>query len=441
MTLSPQNVQALNFSHQSLTRMRQRVVTASDIEVLASKGYRLKYKLGEGSYAKVYYAEPLSEEKFAVACKIINTTSAPNEYANKFLPRELTIITRLSHPNIIFIHFILRRGPRLFVFMRWAEQGDLLDYILNNGPLTEEHSRFWFHQLMEAIQYLHYLNIAHRDIKCENILITTNNNLKLADFGFSRVTTDYAGKQIKSSTYCGSLSYAPPEILRTKQYYPMPADIWAAGIVFYIMLNKSLPFTATKAKYIVQLQMEKKWKMKSRPGVVFSPEVIDLLTNILEPDSVLRFTADRILAHGWFLLNPFFQTLSESQQAAMSRSEKLRVELRQQLGRKMTGGSLRKSGAPQISSKLSEVKSENVFSAVQSKVRTNQPPSPNDGARRGEQQEIERQGSALNIQESPIRPNNNQNNVSQVNPEVDNRRKSRDKTGRKSGNGKSKGKP
>lgn len=72
------------------------------------------------------------------------------------------------------------------VWFRFAENGDLLDFILKEGAISEDQSRFWCRQIALALQYLHRLAIAHRDIKCENVLVTNNNNVKLCDFGFAR---------------------------------------------------------------------------------------------------------------------------------------------------------------------------------------------------------------------------------------------------------------
>lgn len=80
--------------------------------------------------------------------------------------------------------------------MRYAENGDLLDFVLKNGPLSEPQVRSWTKQMALAVQYLHELEIAHRDLKCENILITANYNVKLADFGFARFVVDNKGKRV-----------------------------------------------------------------------------------------------------------------------------------------------------------------------------------------------------------------------------------------------------
>lgn len=156
---------------------------------LSSRGYRILKKLGEGSYAKVYLAEFTAENqdrKSQLACKIVDTSKAPKDFVRKFLPRELDILVKLNHPHIIHIHSIFQRKNKYFIFMRFAENGDLLEFVLKKGSISEAQARVWMRQLALAVQYLHDMEIAHRDLKCENALITNNYNVKLADFGFAR---------------------------------------------------------------------------------------------------------------------------------------------------------------------------------------------------------------------------------------------------------------
>lgn len=113
---------------------------------------------------------------------------------------------------------------------RYAERGNLCDHLQKYGELREKQARLWFRQILVAVSYLHSMNLAHRDIKCENILITCSNNVKLCDFGFSRLCVDLKGRQVYSRTFCGSLAYAPPELIKGVPYDPTVADMWALGI-------------------------------------------------------------------------------------------------------------------------------------------------------------------------------------------------------------------
>lgn len=243
----------------------------SEENTLMSKGYRLIKKLGEGSYAKVYLAVLKEEEakstdlkRCQLACKIIDTTKAPKDFTRKFLPRELEILVKLNHPHIIHIHSIFQRRNKYYIFMRCAENGDLLEFILRKGAISEPQSRVWLRQLSLALQYLHDLEIAHRDMKCENALITANYNVKLADFGFARYVVDPYGKRVTSDTYCGSLSYAAPEILRGMPYHPKVADLWSLGVILFIMLNKAMPFDDANMKRMYEQQTNRKWRFRAK---------------------------------------------------------------------------------------------------------------------------------------------------------------------------------
>lgn len=299
----------------------------SEIATLLTRGYKLLKKMGEGSYAKVYLAEyrptdaPPESKKTILACKMIDTSRAPKDFVRKFLPRELDILIKLNHPHIIHVHSIFQRKAKYFVFMRFAENGDLLDFILKHGAVAESQARVWLRQMALALQYMHTMELAHRDLKCENILITNNFNVKLADFGFARYVVDTSGRQVMSETYCGSLSYAAPEILRGQPYAPKISDIWSLGVVLYIMLNKAMPFDDTNIKRLFEQQNNKRWRFRAKVTDLLSDQVKKLVANMMEPDVKKRVKVEQIITSDWLAMDQRLVKLSPAEQAAITQAE------------------------------------------------------------------------------------------------------------------------
>ncbi|CAH1159635.1 unnamed protein product [Phaedon cochleariae] len=306
------------------------LLRASEELTLKTRGYRLLQKLGEGSYATVYLAEFLAgndKEKTSekanklLACKVVDVSKAPKDFVKKFLPRELDILIRINHPHIIHIHSIFQRKTKYFIFMRNAENGDLLEFILKKGPISEAQSRVWFRQIALAVQYLHDMEIAHRDLKCENALITSNYNLKLADFGFARFVVDNHGRKLTSTTYCGSLSYAAPEVLRGLPYHPKIADVWSLGVILYIMVNKAMPFDDNNVKRLHDQQMNHKWKFRSKVVDHLSENIKDLVTRLLEPEANKRWQVNQILSSDWLGMDPRLTQLSPAEETALAQAQ------------------------------------------------------------------------------------------------------------------------
>ncbi|GFY40287.1 hypothetical protein TNIN_311601 [Trichonephila inaurata madagascariensis] len=117
--------------------------------------------------------------------------------------------------------------------------------------------------MVNALKYLHGLNIAHRDLKCENIMIDDNHNIKLIDFGFCRSTVDAFGRRKLSETFCGSTAYAAPEVLQGLAYNPMMYDVWSLGCVLYIMTTGMMPFDDSHIRKMVTNQLKRHIKFPS----------------------------------------------------------------------------------------------------------------------------------------------------------------------------------
>lgn len=213
------------------------------------------------------------------------------------------MLIKLNHPHLVHTHSIFQRRYKYFIFMRYMEHGDLLEYILQRGAVQEDQARIWTRQLALAVQYMHELEIAHRDIKCENVLLTANQNAKLSDFGFARMCVDKDFLDIHSETFCGSLSYTAPEILQGSPYYPKPTDIWSLGVVLYVMLNRAMPFEDKHIKQLYQAQVNKNWKFRSRYIDCISDNCKRLVTLMLEPNHANRVGIDYILNSEWIAMD------------------------------------------------------------------------------------------------------------------------------------------
>uniref|UniRef100_A0A8C6WEK5 non-specific serine/threonine protein kinase n=1 Tax=Neogobius melanostomus TaxID=47308 RepID=A0A8C6WEK5_9GOBI len=175
-----------------------------------------------------------------------------------------------------------RRGSNAFI-PHLCVNGDLSEYLKEKGPLSEECSRKFFTQLCEAVQYLHGIDVAHRDLKCENLLLDRNHNIK--------------GRVELSNTFCGTNSYASPEVLRSKPYNPVAADVWSMGVILYKMLYNVLPYPSANLMRMVQLQTRNSVNFPDTPTV--SPPANALIQSMLHPDMEYRISVASIMQSPW----------------------------------------------------------------------------------------------------------------------------------------------
>uniref|UniRef100_A0A8D0BY95 non-specific serine/threonine protein kinase n=1 Tax=Salvator merianae TaxID=96440 RepID=A0A8D0BY95_SALMN len=262
-----------------------------DAEVLKKRGYIMGINLGEGSYAKVKsaYSDRL---KCNVAVKIIDKRKAPRDFLERFLPREIEMLARVKHYAIIKTYEIFETSDgKVYIVTELGVQGDLLEFIKKRGAIPEDVARKMFHQLASAIKYCHELDIVHRDLKCENLLLDKEYNIKLTDFGFSRrLARDEDGRVVLSKTFCGSAAYAAPEVLQGIPYQPKVYDIWSLGVVLFIMVCGSMPYDDSNIKKMLKLQKEH--RVHFPRSKVISSECKDLIYRMLQPDVSRRLCID-----------------------------------------------------------------------------------------------------------------------------------------------------
>ena len=252
--------------------------------------YDVKEIINSGSYGSVRRGtHKLSGSSICI--KEVQYDDSSKTQNKEALIKEIEILSSLDHPCIYSLFDFEIGNDSLYLVLEYLSNGSLLDMINANGPLSEPTARRLFSQLVSAVSYLHEKGIAHRDIKPENLLMDKYYNLKLIDFGLSN---KFNSEFPIMKTLCGSIAYAPPEMIRGEKYTPT-ADVWSCGVILYVMVTGNLPFYHQCTRGIA----EKILKSEPTYPSDISPSLKDLLTKMLDKNYLTRPTIQMIENHPW----------------------------------------------------------------------------------------------------------------------------------------------
>ncbi|XP_076640385.1 serine/threonine-protein kinase SIK3 isoform X2 [Colletes latitarsis] len=251
--------------------------------------YELEKTIGKGNFAVVKMATHVVT-KSKVAIKIIDKTKLNEENLAKIF-REVHIMKRLRHPHIIRLYQVMETDKMIYLVTEYAPGGEIFDHLVRNGRMPEPEARRIFRQIVLAVRYLHQQRVVHRDLKAENLLLDADNNIKLADFGFSNEYTP----GVPLSTWCGSPPYAAPEIFEGKQYDGPRADVWSLGVVLYILVCGALPFDGPTMQLLRSVVISGKFRIP----FFMSAECEKLIRHMLVVEPERRLSISQILAHSW----------------------------------------------------------------------------------------------------------------------------------------------
>ncbi|XP_060202556.1 CBL-interacting serine/threonine-protein kinase 14-like [Lycium barbarum] len=266
---------------------------ADDVSTNPFDKYELGKLLGCGAFGKVYHARDLETEK-SVAIKVVSKQKILKGGLTAHVKREISIMRRLRHPNIVRLHEILATKKKICFVLEYAIGGELFAK-LSKGRFSEDLSRRYFQQLISAIGYCHSRGVYHRDLKPENLLLDDNWDLKVTDFGLSAVT-DQIRPDGLLHTLCGTPAYVAPEILAKKGYDGGKVDIWSCGIILFVFNAGYLPFNDTN----LMTMYRKIYKGEFCCPKWTSPELKRLLTRLLDTNPVTRITIEGIKNDPWF---------------------------------------------------------------------------------------------------------------------------------------------
>ena len=278
-------------------------------DTMAKKYLKIK-EISNGTYSKVYIVQNKTDLK-SYCCKEILKTKVTDLAKFK---NEINILSKMDHPNIIRLYEIFEDDRYISLIMELCKGGELFKKINElaekDEAFTEKEAVKIFKQLISAVSYCHSQGICHRDLKPENILFLNKNPdspIKIIDFGLSKIFGEIKpimkGNKVEKnilSLRVGTAYYMSPEVLQGN--YDNKCDIWACGVILYIMLCGYPPFDGDTENDILKAISKKKFSFPEEEWKTVSDDAKDLIKHMIcDPDK--RYNAEMILNHPWIEKN------------------------------------------------------------------------------------------------------------------------------------------
>jgi len=233
------------------------------------------------------------------ACKVIDKSNIEAKFTGllaQFLV-EIKVLKMLNHENVIHLEDHFETSDRIYIVMEMMSGGELFDYVVAKGTLSEEEASVIIRKICSAVAHMHACNIIHRDLKPENLLLTrpgSDAEVKLIDFGLAKVMQEDTAR-----SFLGTKGYLAPEMLQ-RSNYDKSVDMWSLGVIAFVLLCGCLPFDDDSSRIISESAARKKFTLRfPRWATTLSASAKDLLYNLLDVDPKTRYTAEQALNHPW----------------------------------------------------------------------------------------------------------------------------------------------
>ncbi|OMJ93473.1 hypothetical protein SteCoe_3595 [Stentor coeruleus] len=316
--------------------------------------YKVIRTLGIGATAKVKsIIDPNTLQIYAA--KIIKKSENSSTISNfrNLMQNEVQVLSNLAHKNIVtFINssengIYVKKNNKgtyscMYIIMEFCPNGTLFDLLYNSGSLSEPIVRFYFKQILLSLESCHNAGIVHRDLKPENILFDRSYNLKLSDFGYSKLLNPISSSELLR-TRVGTKSYMAPEIYQNQHYSGQSADIFSSGVILFLMLAHNPPFSKADPHDNLYRKISSHdpmfWKIHSRckPDSFFSEDFKDLIEKMLEINPEKRLDLGQVISHSWVLgqtasLNEIKEIVGKRMEKIKESAEQARLQRKEDMG-------------------------------------------------------------------------------------------------------------
>ncbi|CAI0469844.1 unnamed protein product [Linum tenue] len=262
--------------------------------------YVIGPRLGSGSFAVVWRASHRVSGLEVAVKEIDKKLLSPKVSAN--LRKEISILSTIHHPNIIRLYEAFETADRIYLILEYCDGGDLAAYIQRHGKVPELVARHFMRQLAAGLQVLQEKHLIHRDLKPQNLLLSSHEEtplLKIGDFGFARSLTHNE----LAKTLCGSPLYMAPEIIQNKKY-DAKADLWSVGAILFQLVTGRPPFQGNSQFQLFQnILMSTELQFPEGALEKLHPNCVDLCRSLLRKNPVERLTFLEFFNHK-FLVEP-----------------------------------------------------------------------------------------------------------------------------------------
>lgn len=263
--------------------------------------YTFRSNIGSGTFSEVKLAFNNQNHQY-YACKIIQRKKIEGTMLNKHekeeskkrmerFEDEIRSMQMIHNSGVVQLVDLLKDDNFYYVFLEYCVNGELFDYIVDRKKLMEHEAKVFIKQMLLAVQYLHSIGIAHRDLKPENILLDAFNNIKIADFGFAKC---YQNNEL-TQTKCGTLTYISPDVLMNDFYDPFKSDIWSIGVILFVMVTGTIPWTASSDAHRINQIIGGEFSIPA----FLSEKCRDLIRRLMCIDPEKRITIKEALEHPW----------------------------------------------------------------------------------------------------------------------------------------------